>query len=76
VVTRTSFVLIKSSSAKSTPWGMNPEEILMKEAPSRPHRVYAQPSTAEEEQVKALSLALKEMMRKEPLNARQHHEML
>jgi len=57
-------------------WGMNPEEILTKEALSRPHRAYTQPQQREEEQVKAVRLALKEMMRKELLNARHHEERL
>lgn len=57
-------------------WGMNPEEILTREALSQPHRTYAQPSLGQEDQVKALSKALKEMMRKELLDARHHDKNL
>lgn len=57
-------------------WGMNSDEILAKEAMSRPHRAYIGPREREEEQVKALSTALKEMMRKELLNARHLREGL
>jgi len=46
-------------------WGMNPEEILTREALTQPYRTCLTP---EQEQVKALSQALKEMMRKELLN--------
>jgi len=53
-------------------WGMNPEQILTKEALSQPHRVCAGPAGDEEDQVKALSSALKEMMRRELLNATDH----
>jgi len=56
-------------------WGMNPEEILTREALSQPHRTYTQPNLRQEDQVQALSHALKEMMRKELLDAR-HDENL
>jgi NADP-dependent 3-hydroxy acid dehydrogenase YdfG len=49
-------------------WGMNPEEVLTKEALSRP---FAATNFGEEEQAKSLSMALKEMMRKELLNGKQ-----
>jgi hypothetical protein len=48
-------------------WGLNPEEVLTKETLSRP---YAATGYGEEEQVKSLSQALKEMMRKELLNGK------
>ncbi|MDI6905293.1 MAG: hypothetical protein QMD13_07395 [Candidatus Bathyarchaeia archaeon] len=48
-------------------WGMNPEEILTKEALSQPHRTYATPTQREEDQIKTLAFALKETMRKELL---------
>jgi integrase len=51
-------------------WGMNPEEILTKNALSEPHHVYADLRDREEDQVKALSTALKDMMRKELVTAR------
>lgn len=54
-------------------WGMNPEEILTKKALSQPHRVYATPYERQENHVKALRHALKEMMRKELLNQK-HRE--
>lgn len=47
-------------------WGLNPDEILTREALSMPHRVEV--CGREENQVRALSKALKEMMRKELLN--------
>lgn len=46
---------------------MNPEEVLTKEAMTRP---YAATIYEEEEQIKSLSIAPKEMMRKELLDAR------
>lgn len=45
--------------------GMNPEETLTKKVLAKPHRVYADPRDREEDQVRALSTALKEMMKKE-----------
>ena len=57
-------------------WGMNPEEVLTREALNRPYRSYVQPLCDEEEQVKSLSQALKEMMRKELLNAKDDTKML
>ena len=44
-------------------WGMNPEEVLTRETLSRPYATSI--SFGEDEQVKSLSQALKEMMRKE-----------
>jgi len=49
-------------------FGLNPEEVLTKESQSRP---YAATGYGEEEQVKSLSQALKEMMRKELLNGKE-----
>jgi len=46
---------------------MNPEEILFKEALSQPHRTYITPMEREEDQIKALTSALKETIRKELL---------
>jgi aryl-alcohol dehydrogenase-like predicted oxidoreductase len=48
-------------------WGMNPEEILAKEALSKPHRTYATPAQREEDQIKTLAQALKETIKKELL---------
>jgi len=48
-------------------WGMNPEEILTKEALSQPHRTYTTHHEREEDQVKTLALALKETIKKELL---------
>jgi hypothetical protein len=48
-------------------WGLNPEEVLTKEALSQPHRTVISNT---EDQVKTLSQALKEMMRKELLNSK------
>jgi hypothetical protein len=43
-------------------WGLNPEEVLTRESLTRP---YAATGYGEEEHVKTLSQALREMMRKE-----------
>ncbi|MCP8304528.1 MAG: hypothetical protein H3Z50_03540 [archaeon] len=51
-------------------WGMNPEEILTKEALAMPHRTYVDSYGRKEDQVKTLSSALKEMMKKELLDAK------
>ena len=51
-------------------WGMNPEEILTKKALTEPHRVYVDLRDRGEDQVKALSAALKEMLRKELLGVK------
>jgi len=48
-------------------WGLNPEEILTRKAFSLPHRTVITPINKEEEQAKALSQALKQMLRKELL---------
>jgi hypothetical protein len=48
-------------------WGMNPEEILAKEALSKPHRTYATLAQREEDQIKTLAQALKETIKKELL---------
>lgn len=57
-------------------WGMNPVEILTREAMNRPHAFYTQPEQRQEEQIKALSHSLKEMMRKELLDAKHYTETL
>jgi len=49
-------------------WGMDPDKVLMKEAFVEPHRTIIPQSGYEEVQIKALSQALKEMMRKELSN--------
>ena len=51
-------------------WGMNPEQILTREALSQPHRAHADPTSTEEDHLKALSNALRDMMRKELLDSR------
>ena len=43
-------------------WGMNPEEILTKKALAEPDRVYVSRSDRGEDQVRMLSVALKDMM--------------
>jgi hypothetical protein len=48
-------------------WGMDPERILVKEALTEPHRTIVAPAIREEEQVKILARALREMLRKELL---------
>ena len=51
-------------------WGMDPEEVLTKKALAEPHRVYVGSRDWEEDQVRALSTALKDMMRKELVTAK------
>jgi len=51
-------------------WGMNPDEILTRKALAQPHRTYTGPSERDEELVGELRNALKEMMRKELLDAK------
>jgi site-specific recombinase XerD len=46
-------------------WGLNPEEILAREAMSTPHRTIVSPEELENEQVKILCNALKTEMKKE-----------
>jgi hypothetical protein len=45
---------------------------LTKEALTRPYTTYVGPASCEEDQVKSLSAALKDMMRKELLNAKEN----
>jgi len=52
-------------------WGMNPEEILTREALSIRHHRYATPYDREENHIKTLRRSLKEMMRKELLDKKQ-----
>lgn len=50
-------------------WGYDPEKILLTDAIAEPHRTICEkPITTEENEVKLLSNALKEMMKKELLN--------
>ena len=48
-------------------WGMNPEEILTKEALSSPNAAYADPGARENDQIRALSAALRDQMKREIL---------
>lgn len=48
-------------------WGLNPEEILVREALERPHRTVA--GGVEEDQAKTLAASLREMLRRELLDA-------
>mgnify|MGYP002153773025 CR=1 FL=1 len=45
--------------------GMNPEEILTRQASAEPHRTYATGKGREEDQIKALCMAFKESLKKE-----------
>lgn len=51
-------------------WGLNPEQVLTKKALSQPHRTIVSSYETENENIKTLSDALKEMMRKELLGTR------
>ena len=46
-------------------WGMNPDEILTKRALAEPHRVSASMKDREENQLRALSTALKDIIKGE-----------
>ena len=46
-------------------WGMNPEEILTKDAMKRPHRTVIDRNQVEQNQIHQLSMALKQQMIKE-----------
>jgi len=48
-------------------WGMNPEEILVKDAMIQPHRTVIDPLRHEESQIRILSQALKESIKQELL---------
>jgi len=47
--------------------GMNPEEILARQALAEPHRTYALGKDREEDKIRALCLAFKESLKKELL---------
>jgi len=51
-------------------WGMNPDEILTKKVLAEPHRLYDNLREREEDQVRTLSTALRDLMRKELMNAK------
>lgn len=51
-------------------WGMNPEEILTRKALTMRAATYVAPTQREEQEVRELSQALKEMLRKELLDNR------
>ena len=48
-------------------WGMNPEEILTTQALSSPNAAYVDSSARENNQIKALSIALRDQMKREIL---------
>jgi len=50
-------------------WGLDPERILVKEALTEPHRTVIATAMREEQEIKALSRALREMLRREFLDA-------
>lgn len=64
---KTQPALIDTLKAIIRAHGENPEKYLMRKALAEPHRVYATPGESEEDHIKALSQALKEMLRKELL---------
>lgn len=45
--------------------GLNPEEILTRQALSEPHRIYATSQQREDDQIRTLALAFKENLKKE-----------
>ena len=48
-------------------WGMNPEEILTRQALSSPNAAYTDSSARENDQLRALSIALRDQMKREIL---------
>lgn len=60
---KTKFSKIEALKEIARAWGLNPEEILTREALAVPHRVYH-----EEDQFRALGVALRETLRKEVLD--------
>ena len=48
--------------------GLNPEEILTREATSEAHRTYVTEHEREDSEIRTLSLAVKELIRKELLS--------
>jgi integrase len=55
-------------------WGMNPEEILTKQALSSPHAVYVGPAARENDQIRALSAALRDQMKREILEGEEKRD--
>ena len=51
-------------------WGMDPEQLLTRKALSQPHRMYTGPRDREQNQLQTLSLALKDLMKKELLDTK------
>ncbi len=49
-------------------WGMNPEEILTRQALSSPQTAFADSSARENDQIRALSIALRDQMKREILD--------
>ena len=49
--------------------GLEPEKVLTKDAFSEPHRVYATQEDREQAQTRTLSLAIKELIKKELLSS-------
>jgi|GEM_PF-4777017 len=49
---------------------MDPDRVLVRGTLSEPHRFYTRPVDREEDSVRVLSAALKEMLRKELLDRR------
>jgi hypothetical protein len=70
--TKTKFSQIEALKQICRAWGLNPDEVLTREAMSAPHRIYASPTEREGDQVKELSSALKDMMLKELSNGKKH----
>jgi diphthamide synthase (EF-2-diphthine--ammonia ligase) len=49
-------------------WGMNPEEILTRQALSSHNAAYVDSSARENDQIRALSIALRDQMKREILD--------
>jgi len=65
---KTKVTLIDTLKAMIKAHGEDPEQYLVKEALTQPHRTYIGPSEREEDQIKTLSQTLKQIMKKELLN--------
>jgi len=50
-------------------WGLQPEKILTSEALAEPHRIYASLEEREKQEIRILSLALRDSLKKELLDS-------
>jgi len=73
---RSNYTKIDMLKEVARAWGLDPEKILTREALAEPHRAYAGTKDRENDELRMLSHALKESIKKELLasvNSRTHH---